>query len=183
MPGRGGACRPSSPPDRRAGPRGRQQSGPHGHIDFEVRCCRRFASAWFADLAPAQTSPAILKGERVCPSSHVRAASAYHSDALDELSRPCPLAQVVGRTCARWSSFVHRRRCALRSPDPRGRVLDSALPYPSCGWVPASEPGSEDLPERRERRSARRFAHPLACPCPRPVPKATRANAHPVRLL
>ena len=34
-------------------------------------------------------------------------------------------------------------------------------PCPSCGWVPASQPGSEDLSERREHRGAQ--VCPPAC--------------------
>ena len=45
---------------------------------------------------------------------------------------------------------------------PRGRALESARPCPSRGRVPASQPGSEDLPEGQERRRARRYARP--CP-------------------
>ena len=48
---------PTFEPARSAGGPARapaRVSCPHGHIDFEVRCCRRFASAWFALLATAQ---------------------------------------------------------------------------------------------------------------------------------
>ena len=41
---------------------------------------------------------------------------------------------------------------------PGGRALSSAWLYPPSGWVPASEPGSADLLERRERRRAQRYA-------------------------
>ena len=111
---------------------------------------------------------ANLKGERALRPANDSATSAYPRDQDCELSAPCPLAQAVGRPCARRSCCLHRRRCVWRSPDPRGRALDSARPCPSRGWVPASQPGSEDFPERQERRSARRFAHQIACPCPRP---------------
>ena len=50
-------------------------------------------------------------------------------------------------------------------PDLCGRALDSVRLCPSRGWVPASQPGSEDLPARREQRRASRSAHPLACTC------------------
>lgn len=60
---------------------------------------------------------------------------------------------------------------ASASCDPRGRVLSSARPCPSNGWVPASPLGSEDLPQLQERRPTRRCARParphvphLACP-------------------
>ena len=51
-----------------------------------------------------------------------------------------------------------------------GGALDSVPACPSCGWVPASRPGSEDLPQRRERQCVRRFVHPFACQrlCPLP---------------
>ena len=127
--------------------------------------------------APVRTSPPNLKGERALRPAHASATCAYPRDALSELTPPRPLAQVERRTCARWSSCVHRRRCALRSPDPRGRVLDSARPCPSRGWVPASQPGSEDLPERREHRSAQRCARPLACSCARSPLGASHAHS------
>ena len=64
--------------------------------------------------------------------------------------------------------FVRTRRhrktasmgAAPASCVPRGRVLASARPCPSNGWVPASPLGSEDLPQRQERRPVRRCAHP-----------------------
>ena len=57
-------------------------------------------------------------------------------------------------------------------PDLCGRALDSVRLCPSRGWVPASQPGSEDLPARREQRRASRSAHPLACLCLCPLPAA-----------
>ena len=62
--------------------------------------------------------PAKLEGERSLRPAHASATSAYHRDQKHELSTPRPLAQAVGRTCARWSSCFHCRRCALRLPDP-----------------------------------------------------------------
>ena len=62
--------------------------------------------------------------------------------------------------------------------DPRGCVLSSVQPCPSLRWVPASELGSEGLPERQERRRKPRCARPCqpthAClvsksPCAHPV--------------
>ena len=52
--------------------------------------------------APVRTSPAMLDCEcaRLSPIHCER--SAYLRDAFSELTRPCPLAQVVRRTCARW---------------------------------------------------------------------------------
>ena len=64
-----------------------------------------------------------------------------------------------------------------------GRALDSARPCPSRGWVPASQPGSEDLHERRERRSACRCAHALACPCSRRYARCAAHHLDDVRLL
>ena len=46
---------------------------------------------------------------------------------------------------------------------PRGCALSSVQPCPSLGRVPASELGSEGLPERRERRRAQRYARPRPC--------------------
>ena len=77
------------------------------------------------------------------------------------------LAQVVRRTCARRSGAHRLASTRWHSPDPCGRALDSVRPYPSRGWVLASEPGAEDLPERRERRRARSCARTLACLCAR----------------
>ena len=65
--------------------------------------------------APVRTSPSNQEGEcaRVSPIHCAR--SAYLRDALSELTRPRPLAQVVRRTCARWLVDLHPRRCALRA--------------------------------------------------------------------
>ena len=62
-------------------------------------------------------------------------------------------------------------------PDLCGRALDSVRLCPSRGWVPASQPGSEDLPARREQRRASRSAHPLACLCLCPLPAARGAHS------
>jgi hypothetical protein len=64
------------------------------------------------------------------------------------------------RRRAVWASVVCRRRC-----HPCGRSLDSVRACPSHGWVSASQPGSEDLPERQAHRSTRRCARPSACSC------------------
>lgn len=90
----------------------------------------------------------------------LRAEAAYPHDRHD--MRSCLRERLKARIFVRA-----RRQCelastgvALASCDPRGRVLSSARPYPSNGWVPASPLGSEDLPERQERRPVRRCARP-----------------------
>ena len=83
--------------------------------------------------------------------------------------------------------FVRARRhrktasmgAAPASCVPRGRVLASARPCPSNGWVPASPLGSEDLPEPQERRPARRCAHPSRPHVPHlPIRDASLAPSH-----
>ena len=53
---------------------------------------------------------ANLRGERSCRTAHGSASRAYPHDALIELCAPCPLAQAVRRTCARWSGDFHQHR-------------------------------------------------------------------------
>jgi hypothetical protein len=71
-----------------------------------------------AAAAPVRTSPSNQEGERARLSDYVGSRSAYRRDQCHKLTLSRPLAQADGRTCARWSSCFHLRRCALRSPDP-----------------------------------------------------------------
>ena len=71
--------------------------------------------------------------------------------------------------CARATRFGANlclaRLMSMMSCHPIGCALSSAQPCPSRGWVPASQLGSEDLPERQGRRPARRCAYPPAHRC------------------
>ena len=121
--------------------------------------------------------PAKLEGERTLRPAHASTTSAYPRDHTHELTRPRPLAQAVGTTCAR-SSVTSRLALRLGARRTREGVCSTARgPARSRGWLLASEPGSEDLPDRREQRRVCRCARPLACTCLRPLPGTSDAHS------
>ena len=125
---------------------------------------------------------ANLKGERAFRPTHASATCAYPRDALSELSLPRPLAQVMGRlgkdVRAMFELFSSSAlRLALAGPVRACARSRTALPA-CCAWVPASQPGSDDLPERREQQRAQVCPPTIACPCPRPCVQFDVRSTH-----
>ena len=132
--------------------------------------------------APVRTSPPNQKGECARFYDYVGACIAYRRDQRHELILPRPLAQAVRRTCARCSSNLHRRRCALRSAGRTWRGRSRPL-RPSGADIPAEL--LSDIPTELSRSvltatlpqssSPRR----RRCHAPTPHARGTHSVCHP----